>query len=129
MPLLIEPWITVGLCRANPNVVYLFGDNNARYGKKGQAEIRDEPNALGIRTKWLPKETPEAYFSDDQYDAVCEIVDADLNVVEELLRRGTTVVMPEAGLGTGLAEFNIRAPHAFDYFIGRLIDLSNLKVD
>jgi len=129
MPLITESWVTLDLVRAHPDKVFLFGDNNQRRGKKGQAVIRDEPNTLGVRTKWLPKETPEAYFSDDQYDAVCEIVDADLAVVEELLRRGVTVVMPEAGLGTGLAQFDTRAPHAFAYFIEKLIHLSNIDTN
>lgn len=127
MPLIVEKWLTLETVRANPDKVYLFGDNVWRRGKKGQAIIRDEPNALGIRTKWEPRENPESYFSDSQYAEICALLDEDLNVVDELLRAGLTVVMPEAGLGTGLAQFDIRAPRAFNYLIDRLLKATQIE--
>ena len=39
---------TPELLRANPNKLFLFGDNNTRTGKGGQAVIRDEPNAVAL---------------------------------------------------------------------------------
>lgn len=48
-----EPY-TPELLRANREKIYVFGDNMKRYGKRGQAVIRDEPNAFGVATKRHP---------------------------------------------------------------------------
>ena len=46
--------------KANPSVLYLFGDNLQRVGLGGQAkEMRGEPNAVGIATKKAPDNKPE----------------------------------------------------------------------
>jgi hypothetical protein len=89
--------------RQYPECIFLFGDNNVRQGKAGQAIVRDEPNAVGIRTKWLPSTKPEAYFYDIQLDQTLPLVEHDMDVVEELLRLGTTVYYPVSGIGTGLS--------------------------
>jgi hypothetical protein len=45
--------------RANPESLYLFGDNTKRVGIGGQArEMRGEPNAVGIATKNAPGSYP-----------------------------------------------------------------------
>ena len=40
------------------NYIFIFGDNDIEKGKKGQAIIRNMPNALGIPTKKLPSLKP-----------------------------------------------------------------------
>lgn len=128
MPIIIESaYFTVDLVRQHPDKIFMFGDNAERWGKKGQAVIRDEPNAIGIRTKWRPSTSPDSYFSDDQYSDICALIDEDMDLVDELLRAGVTLVMPEAGFGTGLAEFNIRAPRAYQYLVDRLIGSFNVE--
>lgn len=57
---------TPKLLRANPDKVYVFGDNMKGFGKGGQAIIRDEPNAFGIPTKRYPSKDDWAYFSDKE---------------------------------------------------------------
>jgi hypothetical protein len=52
------------LLRENPNWLFVFGDNALRYGKGGQAVIRDEPNAFGIVTKLKPNNTNDSYMTD-----------------------------------------------------------------
>jgi hypothetical protein len=45
---------TAELLVAHPHTLFVFGDNVQRYGKGGQAMIRDEPNALGVATPPSP---------------------------------------------------------------------------
>lgn len=94
----------------NPRVLYLFGDNAARIGYGGQAaECRDEPNAHGIATKISPEE-----FMDDS-DAHMEITSKDIEALQEKLRskKYIALVIPEDGLGTGLAQMEQYAPATF----------------
>lgn len=63
---------TPELLRASPEKIFVFGDNMKRYGKGGQAVIRDEPNAFGVATKRHPSMYDWAFFSDkdDEFDCV-----------------------------------------------------------
>ena len=53
---------TINDVKKNPNKLFIFGDNNARLGKGGQAIIRDLPNVMGIRTKKGPSRKAAAYY-------------------------------------------------------------------
>lgn len=92
---------TRALLRSNPDKIYVFGDNMKRYGKRGQAIIRDEPNAFGIATKRYPSMDNWAFFSDreDEFDCV-------INDLRKLYKLSKThiIVFPVAGIGTGLAR-------------------------
>lgn len=98
---------TSELLRNNPGKIYVFGDNMKRYGKRGQAVIRDEPNAFGVATKRYPSMDDWAFFSDkyDEYEAVV----SDLRELYTLGKKHT-VVFPSAGIGTGLAKMKERSP-------------------
>lgn len=61
--------ITSDSLKANPEARVLYGDNKAGRGKGGQAIYRDESNAFGIITKAKPERGPDAYLSDDDYEA------------------------------------------------------------
>ena len=117
-----QKWIKRQDLRDNPDVLYLFGDNDSRYGFGGQAkEMRNEPNALGIRTKWLPSKHEDAYFCEDYMPKTLQqlrMITLDLKDAERFLQAGGTVVVPRDGLGTGLSELPTRAPLA-DQFIKR----------
>ena len=39
------------IVRSQPECLFIFGDNDIQKGKRGQAIIRDEPNAIGIPTR------------------------------------------------------------------------------
>lgn len=97
---------TPELLRAYPDQIFVFGDNMKRYGKRGQAIIRDEPNAFGIATKRYPSRDDWAYFSDkdDEFDFV-------MNDLRKLwvLNKNKVIVFPQAGIGTGLAEMEKRS--------------------
>ncbi|MNK40195.1 hypothetical protein D3C87_588380 [compost metagenome] len=126
MPVEFVSHMSVNLCRSNPTWAFVFGDNAIRRGTKGQAVIRNEPNAIGVRTKWYPNYEEASYFTDLAYDDICALIDQDFEVIEELLREGCTVVFPEAGLGTGLAEMPQRAPRAYSYLVDKLIMASQI---
>lgn len=97
---------TPELLRENPEKIYVFGDNMKRYGKRGQAVIRNEPNAYGVATKRYPSMEDWAFFSDksDEFDCVIK----DLRGLYTLSKTHT-IVFPEAGIGTGLAKMELKS--------------------
>lgn len=102
--------------RANPNVLYVFGDNCARTGLGGQAgEMRGEPNAVGVVTKVWPGSVVAAYFSDDDYENVKWLIQRDAEPIRAHHVQGGVVVVPLDGIGTGLSELPTRAPRIYAY--------------
>ncbi|MHC2250058.1 DUF7831 domain-containing protein [Bradyrhizobium elkanii] len=115
MPIVRQKWITREDLNANPTKIYVFGDNVERRGYGGQAkEMRGEPNAIGVATKWKPSMAASAFFDDSIECQV--IVMRDLNDVQSALNAGKTVVVPEDGIGTGLSRLFATAPK-LDAFI------------
>lgn len=98
---------TKDLLRQYRDKIFVFGDNTKRYGKGGQAIIRDEPNAFGIATKRYPSRDDWAYFSDREDEK--QFVLQDLRNLYKLSQH-KIVVFPAAGIGTGLAEMEKRSP-------------------
>lgn len=98
---------TKELLRASPEKIFVFGDNMRRYGKRGQAMIRDEPNAYGIATKRYPSMDGWAFFSDKEDELDCVL--NDLRGLYKLSQT-RTIVFPIAGIGTGLAQMEKRSP-------------------
>lgn len=126
MPVLFSLSVTEEDCQRNPSWLFLFGDNYMRKGRGGQAIIRGQKNAHGIRTKFLPDTTRPSYFNDDEFLANCKMIDADLLHAFEHLAQGGTVVIPRMGIG--LAKMDILAPLTFAYFTARLDSLTNFSV-
>jgi hypothetical protein len=110
---------TIADVQANPNKIYIFGDNVIEKGKGGQAIIRDEENAFGIPTKVLPDTTPNSYFSDNKYEANISQID---RAIEKIKNDGRPVVFPKDGLGTGLAKLKEKAPQTYAYLKQRLLE-------
>ncbi|MEN3238250.1 hypothetical protein PUR29_32910 [Methylobacterium ajmalii] len=114
MPIIREPRITRQMVREHPDRLFVFGDNLARVGYGGQArEMRDEPNAVGIPTKKLPTMTENAFFSDADVAGFRAAAAPEFERLALHLRAGGTVVWPEAGIGTGLADLRLRAPRVW----------------
>jgi guanylate kinase len=109
--------MTPGLLRKHRDHIFLFGDNERREGKGGQAKIRDEPNAFGIRTKRAPKTNQGAYWSDENYQQNIEMMADDFRRVFREIRPGMTLVIPGSGLGTGRALLPERAPKTFEWLL------------
>jgi len=96
----------------NPNKIYVFGDNLIKKGKKGQACIRDAKNAFGVPTKRLPCMQDGCFFSDqkDEYEAVEKALFELLSLESKY-----DIVVPEDGIGTGLAKMEEFSPKLFKY--------------
>ena len=125
-----KEWYSVEQCLANPNKLYVFGDNSLRIGKGGQAQIRDCKNSYGIATKYTPRMDNEAFFSDKPDQA--EIVFNDIKELYEFYITDKTdiidtIVFPADGLGTGLSEMPLRSPKMFKWLhetISLLFDIN-----
>lgn len=97
--------------RGHSNWFFVFGDNFAGIGRGGQAaECRGEPNAIGIATKRMPSRAPGAFLTDTDVDEWRTHNGPAFASIEVALEAGRTVVFPSAGIGTGLAELEQRAP-------------------
>jgi hypothetical protein len=111
MPLVRQRLIRRADLRANRHALYVFGDNLAGTGLGGQAaEMRFEPNAVGIPTKLRPSRSPGAYLTDRHLTTIehrCTPLFARLRAQ---LAAGGIVVWPADGIGTGLARIEEKAP-------------------
>jgi hypothetical protein len=115
VPLIHQAWITRADLWDNRDRRYVFGDNVQRSGFAGQAkEMRGEPNAIGVVTKWAPSMSPRAFFDDTQQCK--DLVINDLMTVQYLLDCDRSVVVPADGIGTGLSRLPQYAPN-LDRFI------------
>ena len=104
--------------RLNPDMLFAFGDNMLRRGLGGQAkEMRGEPNAVGIPTKWSPLTTNEAYFSnfDFQNARVRGAINSAFERLTNHLNQDKNLVFPLDGIGTGLSQLEYRAPEILRY--------------
>ncbi len=114
MPTRREPHITRAMLRAEPDTLWVYGDNLARRGLGGQAaEMRGEPNAVGIPTKRRPARDEAAYFTDDDLPTFREAAAPVFARLAAHLRGRGMVVWPTAGIGTGLADLERRAPRVW----------------
>jgi len=103
-----KDFITRDEVRNNRDKLYVFGDNLLGVGYGGQAkEMRGEWNTIGIPTKKSPSE----FFSDNDYDEIVPLINIRFEVIWYYLRRYEyTIVIPQAGIGTGLADLSNKAP-------------------
>lgn len=124
MPLERREWITREMMRAEPDVLFVFGDNFARYGKGGQAkEMRGEPNAVGLVTK----RSPLQHLTESDINRVRVAAHDDINRLKWHIETGGTVVWPTAGIGTGFAKLKIVAPSILKFYDNVLKDLEDLS--
>ena len=104
--------ITPSYVRSHSNTLFVFGDNDQRKGKGGQAVIRDEPNAIGLRTKKAPSTSASAYYVDAEYQENISKMKSDF---EEISRRSVDYdkVYFIPGIGEGLAKLKEKAPRTY----------------
>jgi len=133
MPVLFQDVISRKDLRANPDRLYVFGDNESRAGKRagaGQAgECRGEPNAVGVATKRRPSMEPGSFWSDDDFERCSAIIDKDLVRAFVHARAGGTVVVPRSGLGTGRSEMPQRGPRLMEHIRKKIRELMRLGTD
>ena len=103
------------LVKNNKDSLFVFGDNLDRVGYAGQAIIRDNNNTIGIATKKHPDMNEESFYSDN-LECLGYLLD-DLSKFTNTLNYSNykKVILPEDGLGTGLAQLNKRAPKLFKF--------------
>ena len=129
--LLRLPRITRTMVRTNRDTLYVFGDNMQRTGRGGQArEMRGEPNTIGVPTKWGPGRREEDFFTDGDADNphVRDAISDAFARIRNALRNGRRVVIPEDGLGTGLAELPVRAPRLHAWIEAEIAGLGEVNV-
>lgn len=105
--------ITRSDARNNCDVLFIFGDNDARSGYGGQAEeLRGEPNSHGIRVKKSPEMRSSSFYTDDEYDENIQKIMKDIAAIftRKEYQISKTLVFPAAGVGTGFAQISSRAP-------------------
>jgi hypothetical protein len=105
--------------KANPDKIYVFGDNTKRVGTGGQAQIRNNPNAMGIATKLAPSMEESAFMNDNDLDNNKSVIDSD---IAKIKAAGNPVVLPKDGFGTGLAKLKEKAPQTYSYLKQRLLE-------
>ena len=124
-PAITMDWIDHDTMRQHPDKIFLFGDNHQRAGRGGQAKVmRGHPQAVGIRTKHAPSMHPSAMWTDDTYDENVRMIDEDIN---QALSHGKQIVIPSAGIGTGLARLPQNAPRTNEYLQSRLNALRGIE--
>ena len=125
--IIFKGYWTVSDVQNNKKYLFIFGDNDIEKGKKGQAIIRDEDNAIGIPTKKIPSYSKEAYYYDKDYDDNKYKIDFAINKILNIARNGhfDGIVLPEDGIGTGLANLNLNAPKTLEYINAKIIELKD----
>lgn len=124
MPVIFQERIERADLKANPQNLYVFGDNESRRGMGGQAaQCRGEPNAVGVATKRTPAMADSDMWSDLDFARCAGIIDKDMAPLFEHVRKGGTVVFPKAGIGTGLSQLPQRAPALMEHIRTRVREL------
>jgi len=80
-----ETIITADYLRANPNHIFVFGDNLLRYGTGGAAKLRHHKNTYGFITKKAPTYRDEDFYTPEEYlpvfkkeyDKLCDEIEAN----------------------------------------------------
>ena len=105
--------------KANPDKIYVFGDNTQRTGTGGQAQIRNNENAFGIATKLKPNNSAAAFMSDNDLQSNKDVIDSD---IAKIKADGRPLVFPKDGIGTGLAKLKEKAPQTYAYLKQKLLE-------
>jgi len=111
-------------CRLNFKSLFIFGDSLERYGEAGQAIIRREVNSIGIATKKKPSMQENAFFTDVEYEQNCKLIDEDIQRVKDYAQEKgyISVIFPQMGIGTGLADMQRKCPKTFLYLSLQLLE-------
>ena len=116
----IRERITRADLRAEKEKIFLFGDNLAERGLGGQArEMRGEENAVGIPTKKAPDNNRASFFTDNEFTENKRAIDTAFGKIPP----DKIIVIPKAGIGTGLAQLAEKAPQTFAYLNEKLDEI------
>ncbi len=107
-------WTNIDVMK-NSHKYFVFGDNCERWGKGGQAIIRDLKNTIGIRTKKKPDNLSTSFLNDIEYEDNCQLILEDILLIKEKILLSQDIVLSKNGYGTGLAKMSERSPETFNY--------------
>lgn len=122
--LLFKGFWTPSDVRFYSDYMFIFGDNDVQRGKKGQAIIRDEPNAFGVPTKKRPSFDSDAYYTDAELERNKSKIDRAFFVIMTERSKYKGIFLPENGLGTGLAKLQQKAPLTLKYIEEKISSLN-----
>lgn len=130
---IVEYFYSVEICLNNPNKLFIFGDNTQRYGKAGQAQIRECQNSVGLATKFNPGMNDHDFFSDARLEECSTIMEQDVQKIINCLtnpsRGFDTLVFPVNGFGTGLSQLPEKAPRTYGMLCKLLNDYFGIMTD
>lgn len=97
--IIFDKFWTISDIKKYSNYIFIFGDNDIRKGKGGQAIIRDMSNAIGIPTKKIPSNKISSFYTDDEYEENKEKIK---NVVFRILKelksgKYNGIILPKDG--------------------------------
>jgi len=126
-----KSFITREYIREHPEKIFLFGDDLLHKGYGGQAkEMRGEPNSFGIPTKKNPTMNSSAFFTDNEFLENARVIDESfVNIrtkIPEFNLKKDVVVIPKAGIGTGFAKLQEKAPMTYGFLLGRLKEFGDV---
>ncbi len=101
--------------KKNPNYLFVYGDNDEKRGRGGQAIIRGLSNTIGIPTKKAPNNLPESFYTDIEYEKNIKKIDVAIQRILIKSEKYDAIILPEDGFGTGLAKLPLFAPKTLEY--------------
>jgi hypothetical protein len=108
------------------NCLFVFGDNDVHKGAGGQAIIRGLPNSIGIPTKKYPNNNPDSFYTDLEYFSNKRKIELAIQTIISESPNYKYIVLPQNGIGTGLARLPTLAPKTYAYLTQRLTDLRSI---
>lgn len=126
---LFNGWWNISDCISDPDMIFVFGDNDIQRGCKGQAVIRYCHNAHGIPTKKVPSYNIISYYTDDEYsDNTKKILDSIEDLIIKVDRDNMIgIYFPEDGLGTGLSMLDTKAPKTLKFLNDIIFEIFAIK--
>jgi hypothetical protein len=115
--LIYKGYWTRNYVKKTQNCLFIFGDNDCKMGKGGQAIIRGLKNVKGIPTKKFPNNYYKSFYTDKEYDDNCAKIDIAINKIKKTFysKKYDYLVLPEDGFGTGLSRLPSKAPLTYEY--------------
>lgn len=94
-------FITKEYLREHKDEIFVFGDNNLRYGKGGSAKLRDESNTYGFITKKAPNNNEESFYKRGEYEFVYQ---EERNKLMSEIKNNSDKLFLISKVGAGLAN-------------------------
>lgn len=101
MKVIKEFQITKDFLSANPDTVFVFGDNLYRVGNGGAALLRDHKQSYGFITKQSPFSNDNSFYTISEYKKIFAI---EVWKLRELIKLNPDKIFLITKLGAGIAN-------------------------